>query len=136
MLFLNYLVDYFNLSLKSAPSLLSSSSLPLHRSFLASFSMPDVLTKWWALFLFTLQVLPLLIFLLTSLPQITCIFISINVTNVQDTTIIFVTIVVCGLNLLLVRSPSPPPPYPSAVPGHHRPAVPQRHSDHRPSCPP
>lgn len=23
---------------------------------MASFSMPDVLTKWWALFLFTLQV--------------------------------------------------------------------------------
>jgi hypothetical protein len=29
----------------------------------------------------------------------------VNVTNVQDTTIIFVTIVVCGLNLLLVSLP-------------------------------
>lgn len=26
------------------------------RSIIASFSMPDILTKWWSLFLFTLQV--------------------------------------------------------------------------------
>mmetsp|Transcript_3692 Transcript_3692/g.5713 ORF Transcript_3692/g.5713 Transcript_3692/m.5713 type:complete len:1372 (+) Transcript_3692:182-4297(+) len=70
--FFNHLLDYFNLCLKS---------------IIASFSMPDVLTKWWALFLFTLQ--------------ITCIFVSVNITNVGDTTGIFITLVVCGFNTLL-----------------------------------
>ncbi len=36
----------------------------------------------------------------------TCIFVSVNVTNVGDTTSIFITLVVCGLNLLLVNCSS------------------------------
>jgi hypothetical protein len=57
------------------------------KKFLAGFTMPDVLTKWFALFLFLLQV--------------TCIFVSMNLTNSNDTTAIFITLMVCGLNLLL-----------------------------------
>lgn len=57
------------------------------KKFLAGFTMPDVLTKWFSLFLFLLQV--------------TCIFVSMNITNANDTTAIFITLMVCGLNLLL-----------------------------------
>lgn len=71
---ITYLFDYLSLCVKS---------------IFASFSMPDVLTKWYALFLFTLQC--------------TCIFVSVNITNSKDTTAIFITLVVCGLNMLLVR---------------------------------
>jgi len=54
----------------------------------ALFSQPDFLTRWWSVFLFFLQGL--------------CMFVSVNFTNSGDTTAIFVTMVVCGLNLLLV----------------------------------
>ena len=57
------------------------------KKFFAAFTMPDVLTKWFSLFLF--------------LTQVTCIFVSMNITNANDTTAIFITLLVCGLNLLL-----------------------------------
>lgn len=57
----------------------------------AELGKPDVLTRWYAAGIFVLQFI--------------CILVSCNVTNKNDTTLIFVTILVCGLNIFLVSPP-------------------------------
>jgi hypothetical protein len=49
---------------------------------------PDVLTRWYAVSVFFLQFV--------------CIMVSCNVVNNDNTTLIFVTMLVCGLNIFLV----------------------------------
>jgi hypothetical protein len=56
--------------------------------FLISFQMPDVITTWLAAFLFMLQM--------------SCIFVSIALTNVHQASYILTTCIVCGLNIFLV----------------------------------
>jgi hypothetical protein len=58
------------------------------QSVRADLGKPDVLTRWYAAAIFILQFV--------------CILVSCNVTNKNDTTLIFVTILVCGLNIFLV----------------------------------
>jgi hypothetical protein len=65
------------------------------QSVRADLGKPDVLTRWYAAGIFLLQFI--------------CILVSCNVTNKDDTTLIFVTILVCGLNIFLVSPLSPPP---------------------------
>jgi hypothetical protein len=61
------------------------------QSVRAELGKPDVLTRWYAAGIFVLQFI--------------CILVSCNVTNKNDTTLIFVTILVCGLNIFLVSLP-------------------------------
>lgn len=60
----------------------------LIQSTRAELGKPDVLTRWYAASIFILQFV--------------CILVSCNVTNKNDTTLVFVTILVCGLNIFLV----------------------------------
>lgn len=62
------------------------------QSIRADLGKPDVLTRWYAAGIFILQFV--------------CILVSSNVTNKNNTTLIFVTILVCGLNIFLVCSHS------------------------------
>lgn len=66
------------------------------QSIRADLGKPDVLTRWYAAGIFILQFV--------------CILISCNVTNKNDTTLIFVSILVCGLNIFLVNISSPSHP--------------------------
>mmetsp|Transcript_9641 Transcript_9641/g.14517 ORF Transcript_9641/g.14517 Transcript_9641/m.14517 type:complete len:1159 (+) Transcript_9641:48-3524(+) len=58
------------------------------KSTRAELGKPDVLTRWYAVGIFILQFV--------------CIMVSCNITNVNNTTGIFVSLVVCGLNIFLV----------------------------------
>lgn len=60
------------------------------QSIRSELGKPDVLTRWYAVTVFLLQFV--------------CIMVSCNVVNNKDTTLIFVTMIVCGLNIFLVRS--------------------------------
>jgi len=57
-------------------------------SFLLAFTMPDILTKWLAAFIFCLQM--------------GCIFISVAFTNAHNASYILTSIIVCSLNIFLV----------------------------------
>lgn len=60
----------------------------LGQSIRSELGKPDVLTRWFAVAVFSLQFI--------------CILVSCNFVNNDDTTLIFVTMLVCGLNIFLV----------------------------------
>lgn len=63
------------------------------KSIRGELGKPDVLTRWFAVGVFLLQFV--------------CILVSCNAVNSDDTTLIFVTMLVCGLNIFLVSGTFP-----------------------------